>query len=331
MSIITSKEQDESDITQETQNKSTNQISSVGSTNEPNSDAVEQTTKPQHLPSAVKSEAPSSESQQLPIPTPSTPSQNDQACGPSISSPLQTDERWLIKKILWPPFPPSGSNPESRSIIMQNTNGPCSLLAICNILLLRGSIVLPGPSDRTSISFQTLSSVLADYLVRHSSDPTNLSTALSVIPSSRTGLDLNPRFGSIDGFGPGSGELALFSSAGVSLVHGWVADPQDQDTWDALMKCGDYDKALQEEEYRNQESRAGVQSEPFSNSSQVSRRPQGPIKRVSLQPAPQPQVSSATSSTPVPSNQQGSTGSGSTHRRRVSLGSGQKKKNCIVM
>lgn len=563
MTITTSTEptnvhaEEHSVITPETQDESLHQTSSVSITDEPSSDAAEETTEPQPLPSAVEESEAFSENKRLPLPTPSAPSQKNQACTPSTSPPIQTDERWLIKKILWPPFPPSGSNPKSISIIMQNTNGPCSLLAVCNILLLQGSIVLPGPPDRTSISFQTLSSVLADYLVRHSSDPTNLSTALSVIPSSRTGLDLNPRFGSIDGFGPGSGELALFSSAGVPLVHGWVADPQDQDTWDALMKCGDYDKAveavvvgeellekpqqgkvdrettaeekqaihdacairrfldasstqlsffglfqlvsglapdsltaffrnshlsvlyrrpiispappaplhpplppppeqidpdyshetmlevhaisqslaqaeleshsqhtsnedesgvpklfslvtdmsflnerhivwesledveggmsefydwnltrsrlkappsrpsgqhvasghstrravpqqqitepnqlnsdllcaqqLQEEEYRNQESRAGLQSGRFSNPSQSSQQTPGHIQQLPPQPAPHPQVISETTGTPALRSQQGLMRSGSTHSRRVSHGSGQKKKNCIIM
>ncbi|EGG12378.1 uncharacterized protein MELLADRAFT_115056 [Melampsora larici-populina 98AG31] len=337
MSIITSTEptnlqaEDHSVITPATQDESPNQISAVSITNKSSSDAVERITEPQPLPSAVEESEPFSENERLPLPTPSTPSRNNQACAPSTSSPNQTDERWLIKKILWPPFPPSGSNPKSISIIMQNTNGPCSLLAVCNILLLQGSIVLPGPPDRTSISFQTLSSVLADYLVRHSADPTNLSVALSVIPSSRTGLNLNPRFGSIDGFGPGSGELALFSSAGVPLVHGWVADPQDQDTWDALMKCGDYDRALQEEEYRNQESRIGVQPGPTFNSLQPSLPSQARIQQVHAQSTSCPQVLSETSGTSFPSNQQCVTTAASTHGRRASHGSGQRKKNCIIM
>ena len=129
---------------------------------------------------------------------------------------------------------------------MPNLNGPCSLLAISNILLLRGLIRLPGPLERYSISFKSLSSILADFLVGNSSHSTYLSTALSNIPSTRTGLNLNPRFGLIDGFGPGSGEHALFSSASVSLAHGWVADSQDTETWDVLVrKCGDYDKAVE--------------------------------------------------------------------------------------
>lgn len=73
-------------------------------------------------------------------------------------------------------------------------------------------------------------------------------------------MDLNPRFGHIDGFRQsseareegkegseeGSGELALFAMSKVPLLHGWVVDPQDEQTWDVMVeKTGDYDAALE--------------------------------------------------------------------------------------
>jgi hypothetical protein len=71
----------------------------------------------------------------------------------------------------------------------------------------------------------------------------------SVLPKTQSGLDVNVRFGSIDGFRPGresaGGELALFRLAGVSLVHGWLADVEDEVTWEAVVgKAGDYDAAV---------------------------------------------------------------------------------------
>ncbi|KAA1132631.1 hypothetical protein PGTUg99_017010 [Puccinia graminis f. sp. tritici] len=145
---------------------------------------------------------------------------------------------------------------------MQNHNGPCSLLAICNVLLLRGAITLPGPSNRTSISFSSLLTLLADYLVHQQLQPHQLHSALSTIPITQTGLDLNPSFASIDGFRPTSHSassssssssssstvhgLDLFTAVGIPLVHGWIADSQDSDTWDVIVgKCGDYDKAVE--------------------------------------------------------------------------------------
>ncbi|CAG8575117.1 13509_t:CDS:2, partial [Acaulospora colombiana] len=72
-----------------------------------------------------------------------------------------------------------------------------------------------------------------------------LNTALSIIPSLQTGLDVNVRFNSIHGFEP-TAELSVFDVFNVELVHGWVVDPQDQDTWDVVVgKCGSYNKAVE--------------------------------------------------------------------------------------
>jgi len=166
-----------------------------------------------------------------------------------LSQQDKNEQRWWIKQILWPPFPTqNNSKPHHVSILMQNNNGPCSLLAICNVLLLRGSIVLPGPSTRTSISFSSLLNLLSDYLIHQELEPAQLESALSTIPITQTGLDLNPRFASIDGFRPSDAPqgLDLFSAVRIPLVHGWIADSQDFDTWDVIVgKCGDYDKALE--------------------------------------------------------------------------------------
>ena len=106
------------------------------------------------------------------------------------------------------------------------------------------------PHSRTSVSYTHLSSLVADYLVHHltPTSPLSLSSALSILPSTRYGLTLNPRFGSIDGFRETetTGELALFRLCGVELVHGWVVDPQDEETWSGVVEgCGDYDTAVE--------------------------------------------------------------------------------------
>jgi hypothetical protein len=62
---------------------------------------------------------------------------------PSNKTHPPVDEEWLLKSIHWPPLPPSPSDyvdtrPSDRMktrgmirIILQNGNGPCSLLALC--------------------------------------------------------------------------------------------------------------------------------------------------------------------------------------------------------
>lgn len=136
-----------------------------------------------------------------------------------------------------------------------------------NILILRGDILI-NPPHRPSVSYSYLSSLVGDYLLRllsssSSDDPDRaLSAALEILPSTRYGLNLNPRFASIDGFRPtttsattspsqgaeGSvtGELALFALSKVPLLHGWVVDPQDEETWEVLVgEAGDYDHAVE--------------------------------------------------------------------------------------
>jgi hypothetical protein len=73
----------------------------------------------------------------------------------------------------------------------------------------------------------------------------NLDTALSILPNLKSGLDVNVRFDHIHGFEP-TAELAMFDLFHVDLVHGWVADPQDTETFDIVVnKCGTYNHIVE--------------------------------------------------------------------------------------
>ncbi|KAL7339986.1 hypothetical protein BJY59DRAFT_217645 [Rhodotorula toruloides] len=204
---------------------------------------------------------------------------------PSSSQPAEPqtqeepEEEWLLKSILWPPLPPppSAAGQDGREVvreefetddnlrvkvICQNANGPCSLIALCNILILRNDLHIAG---RTSVTYSHLSNLLADYFLRVTSSPSSnpsspstelsLTAALSILPQTRYGLNLNPRFDRIDGFSTstsssasGKGELALFALADIPLLHGWLADPSDPETYDVLVGsegCRDYDTAME--------------------------------------------------------------------------------------
>ncbi|RXW22206.1 hypothetical protein EST38_g3651 [Candolleomyces aberdarensis] len=59
------------------------------------------------------------------------------------------------------------------------------------------------------------------------------------------GMDLNPVFTSPTAFRPagaGGGELKLFQQVGIKLVHGWLVDPDSQES-KALDRAPDYDSA----------------------------------------------------------------------------------------
>ncbi|RIA87987.1 hypothetical protein C1645_776099 [Glomus cerebriforme] len=222
---------------------------------------------------------------------------------------------YQLKAIEW--VEPSSGEIRKLKVITQNENGPCPLLALCNVLLLRGDIEIK-PYDRSSITYDFLVELLGDYLLKsipqgeaeiqkvlqvtnitngklsqnqeeqvynvsngiegltnkvqqitlengviedkennqNNSDiditrPSlqdyhhTLNTALSIIPSLQTGLDVNVRFNSIHGF-ESTAELSVFDVFHVDLVHGWVVDPQDEDTWSVVVgKCGSYNRAVE--------------------------------------------------------------------------------------
>ncbi|KAF8554008.1 DUF544-domain-containing protein [Imleria badia] len=153
---------------------------------------------------------------------------------PSVHS-SQADV-WHLKEILF------GTARRPLKIITQNFNGPCSFIAICNILVLRGQIEIL-PHDRTTVSYEFLSQLVGEYLLTNCPD-IDISAALSIMPSTTKGLDLNPQFTSITAFSPASdaGELALFAQAGIQLVHGWVVDPESSEA-EVMGHIRDYDSA----------------------------------------------------------------------------------------
>lgn len=202
------------------------------------------------------------------------PAIHPQAPLPPSNSDLANEEKqWNTKEIYW--------KGRSQRIIVQNENGPCSLIALCNVLLLRGTVQIT-PEDRPAVSYSYLSSMLGEHLIDAiSTNPgaaLDLEAALSILPQTQYGLDVNVKFSAIDAFAtedeqtgatvqdePSAssstaavsnahkksdknaqrGELALFKLCNVPLVHGWIADQADAETWTAVVeRTGNYDKAL---------------------------------------------------------------------------------------
>lgn len=124
-------------------------------------------------------------------------------------------------------------------IFLQNINGPCPLLAIANVLSLRNQLHLPL-KDARDISQDRLVTMVAEKLLDMHKDQDgslfplghleqNLSDCFEVMSKLTTGIDVNIRYHSIDGFEP-TKETAMFDLLGISLVHGWLVDPKDKTT-----------------------------------------------------------------------------------------------------
>ncbi|XVE84200.1 hypothetical protein DITRI_Ditri16bG0151300 [Diplodiscus trichospermus] len=149
-------------------------------------------------------------------------------------------------------------------IILQNYNGPCPLLAICNILLLRNYIHLSP--DVAEVSQEKLLSLVRERLIESNSNNKNKNTeyvanlqrnindALDLLPKLATGIDVNIKFRRIDDY-EFTRECTIFDLLDISLYHGWIVDPQDYETARAIgsKSYNEITKELVAPETRNME------------------------------------------------------------------------------
>ncbi|KAF5359394.1 hypothetical protein D9756_002911 [Leucocoprinus leucothites] len=161
---------------------------------------------------------------------------------PSVQS--SQAEVWYLKDVL---FGAPGEEKKGYKIITQNFNGPCSFIAICNILILRGNITILPPERRT-VSYEFLSQLVAEHLLTSSPD-VDISAALEIMPYTQKGMDLNPLFTSSTSFRPSQhaagGGLNLFEKAKIELVHGWLVDPESEEGGVMGRVAKDYDRAVE--------------------------------------------------------------------------------------
>jgi len=115
--------------------------------------------------------------------------------------------------------------------LLQGPNGPCPLLAIANVLLLKG--VLTVPDGSVDVSFDWLTGQLGNWMMDHNSGPeietsrgSSLDDCVSVLGYLNKGLEVNVRFTSVDGFDD-TRETRVFKNLGVSVFHGWIVSEDD--------------------------------------------------------------------------------------------------------
>lgn len=153
---------------------------------------------------------------------------------------IADDTQWSLKDILW--------RGRETKIIMQNENGPCSLIALTNLLLLQNKIRIT-PADRPAVSYAYVSDMLADYLLEQNASPTELSRALSTLPKMLHGFQVDvffdqpTHFGSDTDASSDSSGVSLFRMAHIPLLHGWLPDPSDGLLWQAMQHVRSYNGA----------------------------------------------------------------------------------------
>jgi len=121
--------------------------------------------------------------------------------------------------------------------VLQEQQGPCPLIGIFNVLLLRGSVRLD--TQIMWISFQEMIDHIKRYFEQQLSkrsfrdvdskktanDIKNFEDARKHFPNLEKGLDINVKFSEPDAF-EFTTEVAMFDLYGIRLVHAWTVDPQ---------------------------------------------------------------------------------------------------------
>ena len=127
----------------------------------------------------------------------------------------------------------------SVKIICQNENGPCPLIALCNILLLSGHATIHP--DYGEVTLDSVIQMVANRILEYSAGSQDnsedvklmqqqrVNEVISILPNLQYGLDVNVKFDSVSSF-EYTRELDCFDAAGVPIYHGWILDPQDQRT-----------------------------------------------------------------------------------------------------
>jgi len=128
-------------------------------------------------------------------------------------------------------------NNKKVAIVLQNTNGPCPLLAVANVLLMRGDIIIHADKSVVSADellgrvgeylLDTKVEVVDDYCTNHER---NVNDVIQMLPKTQRGIDVNVKFKSITAF-EFTSECMLFDFCNARVVHGWLVDPQDEEMY----------------------------------------------------------------------------------------------------
>lgn len=130
--------------------------------------------------------------------------------------------------------------------ITQNENGPCPLIAVMNVLLLKGQVHLSQNTEL--ITPDQLMTYIGNCILENAPKPQdtteavqlnyeqNMHDAMAVIHKLQTGLDVNVRFTGVNDF-EYTPECIIFDLLSIPLHHGWLVDPQDKEMVTAVGNC----------------------------------------------------------------------------------------------
>lgn len=186
------------------------------------------------------------------------------AKSPNVYQELQLGE-YKIKRVEY-----KGKNV---NILLQNENGPCPLIAIANILALRGEIFITGESDR--ISVEQMCKVLTSYLNAKPGQTPEVRQTIESVSKSMSelqyGLDVDCGFTRCDSFTK-TEKSKIFDLLDIKMLHGWLVDPAD----------AKLTSLIGESTYEELTLRIVASSEPPSEKGEESKK-ENEVKRFSIE------------------------------------------------
>jgi len=116
-------------------------------------------------------------------------------------------------------------------IVTQNKNGPCPILAVYNLLGLRGTLSIP---DRSGISAEEMISSIGELVLSPKLTSqldilqANIQAAFELCSSNQllTGLDINVKFNSVSSF-EFNDAISLLDILNIRLYHLWIVDQNE--------------------------------------------------------------------------------------------------------
>lgn len=153
-----------------------------------------------------------------------------------ISKPAPESQSYQLKWIKW--------RGNKCPIVTQNENGPCPLIAIINVLLLKNHISLPSMMETITPNqlIEYLGDCILENIPKNLKDEEqlnyeqNMHDAIAILPKLLTGLDVNVRFSSVSDF-EYTPELIFFDLLHIPLYHGWLVDPDSIQVTTAVGNC----------------------------------------------------------------------------------------------
>eukprot|EP01027_Heterolobosea_sp_BB2_P001776 GEZU01002653.1.p1 GENE.GEZU01002653.1~~GEZU01002653.1.p1 ORF type:complete len:666 (-),score=185.23 GEZU01002653.1:313-2268(-) len=124
-------------------------------------------------------------------------------------------------------------------IVMQNENGPCPLVAISNVLLLRNNIEITGERHPpTYVTVDDLIKKILDYIMKTYPEPTpdteehtqwkeTIDRIQEYLPRLQWGLAVNIRFTGVEDF-ENTPECIIFKQLNIKLLHGWLVEQETE-------------------------------------------------------------------------------------------------------